>query len=499
MTAKATSKPLVPKVEAALAIDAVAVDAPPRDHQMNGLASGLSNGLDPLLAVVLTLLSGDDERLSDNKSDELMKRLLKLGLPKKYFCKSCKQGFTRKHNMILHELIHLTVKPHQCLVCLLKFRRIHDLKRHEKLHTGEKPHVCKRCNKKFTRNDALARHQNLPNACIPVRDRDSPDDSSSGSGSGNGSSSADSNNTRALLQRPLALLELLLENLAKVTAAAAEAAPTATPLKSELVDTQLTPQALLPQPQLLARPSKLHFTLSFDKPDFKSDFTALPLAPAVPASHLQQLNHEYLNYNRINDLPQPKRVLLMVFPNNPYLQFVPQMLHNPPTAQNGHQSQLVPLMVLDNNAANGTANGSVPPPPNPPASTVAATSSGALALTTSPDAAGAPPLLLPTKTYAEVSLDTGKYVPLEKYQDLLKYVKKMETEVRTQRERIQELERLANEQKIIVRYLEDREHDLRRTHDNHKKHTKSSDLDDLMEKPALKRRGLDDDDEETSE
>ncbi|RCK64271.1 Transcriptional regulator prz1 [Candida viswanathii] len=86
-------------------------------------------------------------------------------LMKKYFCKICSQGFTRKHNMVSHELIHSSLKPHVCKVCNLRFRRIHDLKRHEKLHTGEKPYACSKCSRRFARPDALTRHQNSANAC----------------------------------------------------------------------------------------------------------------------------------------------------------------------------------------------------------------------------------------------------------------------------------------------------------------------------------------------
>ncbi|KAI5954382.1 hypothetical protein KGF54_002157 [Candida jiufengensis] len=86
-------------------------------------------------------------------------------LPRKYFCKTCNQGFTRKHNMVSHELIHSSLKPHVCNICNLKFRRIHDLKRHEKLHTGEKPFSCDKCSRRFARPDALTRHQNSANAC----------------------------------------------------------------------------------------------------------------------------------------------------------------------------------------------------------------------------------------------------------------------------------------------------------------------------------------------
>lgn len=86
-------------------------------------------------------------------------------IPKRFFCSTCNQGFTRKHNMVSHELIHLSLKPHVCTLCSISFRRIHDLKRHEKLHTGEKPFHCEKCNRRFARTDALTRHLNSPNAC----------------------------------------------------------------------------------------------------------------------------------------------------------------------------------------------------------------------------------------------------------------------------------------------------------------------------------------------
>lgn len=84
---------------------------------------------------------------------------------KKYHCSSCGKTFTRKHNLVSHELIHSQIKPHICSVCSSSFRRIHDLKRHEKLHTGEKPFKCEFCPKRFARPDSLVRHQNSQNAC----------------------------------------------------------------------------------------------------------------------------------------------------------------------------------------------------------------------------------------------------------------------------------------------------------------------------------------------
>lgn len=105
-------------------------------------------------------LATNQEDINSN-ADTLTER----GLQKKYFCKVCDQGFTRKHNMASHELIHSSSKPHVCRLCDSKFRRIHDLKRHEKLHTGEKPYHCSKCTRRFARPDALIRHQNSPNAC----------------------------------------------------------------------------------------------------------------------------------------------------------------------------------------------------------------------------------------------------------------------------------------------------------------------------------------------
>lgn len=92
-------------------------------------------------------------------------KLSRTGLQQSFFCKICNQGFTRKHNMVSHELIHTSLKLHRCTLCDTTFRRIHDLRRHEKLHTGEKPFECDRCHRPFARSDALARHLNSPNAC----------------------------------------------------------------------------------------------------------------------------------------------------------------------------------------------------------------------------------------------------------------------------------------------------------------------------------------------
>lgn len=112
----------------------------------------------------------DDERPAElveeaSPADEIAATDGAAPLTKRFFCSTCNQGFTRKHNMVSHELIHLSSKPHVCTLCSILFRRIHDLKRHEKLHTGEKPFHCEKCNRRFARTDALTRHLNSPNAC----------------------------------------------------------------------------------------------------------------------------------------------------------------------------------------------------------------------------------------------------------------------------------------------------------------------------------------------
>ncbi|WPK22941.1 hypothetical protein PUMCH_000164 [Australozyma saopauloensis] len=106
-----------------------------------------------------------DETGKTTASEDAISKLSKTGLQKTFFCKICNQGFTRKHNMVSHELIHTSLKLHRCEICDILFRRIHDLKRHEKLHTGEKPFQCDKCHRHFARTDALSRHLNSPNAC----------------------------------------------------------------------------------------------------------------------------------------------------------------------------------------------------------------------------------------------------------------------------------------------------------------------------------------------
>lgn len=135
-------------------------EMPNAETSASSFVSHFENG-----AAVLPATESLPGTLDDADSLVDDKQISKTGLQKTFFCKICHQGFTRKHNMVSHELIHTSQKVHRCQICNTTFRRVHDLKRHEKLHTGEKPFQCDRCHRHFARTDALARHLNSPNAC----------------------------------------------------------------------------------------------------------------------------------------------------------------------------------------------------------------------------------------------------------------------------------------------------------------------------------------------
>lgn len=407
---------------------------------------------------------------SDAKDDPTAKKLLLLGLPKKYFCKICNQGFTRKHNMISHDLIHLTAKPHTCKVCNLKFRRIHDLKRHEKLHTGEKPHECDKCHKKFTRNDALARHQNSPNACTPTVQTlallGEADDE--GTSQLAGSADGDDEERQGLLPMPgkrangsngstngqsngLANGSLNGSVNGSNGSSGANGLGLATAQTSPSVAPSQSPaQPPLPRSRPPLASHKSHFTLGAREEAYFG--TANPIGHPRQGS---QLNQEYLNYYRINDTPHAPD-----FPNNPYHNFVPPMLNNPPVNPHG-----VPLM------------GQAPAEPRYTLLLLPLDQLGHLLLVLT--------VLTQPTLRGLLVMKPQEFVPIEKYNEMLRYVKKMEHDVALQKERIRELEKAALDMKIIVKYLEERDQGTERRLGD-KKHGKELDLDDLIDKPALK-------------
>lgn len=84
---------------------------------------------------------------------------------KKFECSQCHKRFTRKQNLISHEMIHKDLRPYFCPTCERAFRRKHDMRRHQKLHLHKKPFVCSKCGRSFSRGDALLRHEKSQSGC----------------------------------------------------------------------------------------------------------------------------------------------------------------------------------------------------------------------------------------------------------------------------------------------------------------------------------------------
>lgn len=88
---------------------------------------------------------------------------------KKFECTQCHKRFTRKQNLISHEMIHKDMRPYICPKCNRAFRRKHDMRRHEKLHMHKKPFACSKCGRSFSRADALLRHEKSRSGCSVQR------------------------------------------------------------------------------------------------------------------------------------------------------------------------------------------------------------------------------------------------------------------------------------------------------------------------------------------
>ncbi|XP_040276039.1 zinc finger protein 420-like isoform X2 [Bufo bufo] len=78
---------------------------------------------------------------------------------KPHTCSECGKCFTKKSNLVLHEIVHTGVKPYSCSECGKCFTRKSHLVRHERIHTGQKPYSCAKCGKCFTEKSSLVCHE----------------------------------------------------------------------------------------------------------------------------------------------------------------------------------------------------------------------------------------------------------------------------------------------------------------------------------------------------
>ncbi|KAM4642079.1 uncharacterized protein O3C94_016453 [Discoglossus pictus] len=75
-----------------------------------------------------------------------------------FSCSECGKCFSRKSNFIVHRKIHTGEKPFSCSECAKCFNNKPDLAKHQRTHTGEKPFACNECGKCFGEKSDLVRH-----------------------------------------------------------------------------------------------------------------------------------------------------------------------------------------------------------------------------------------------------------------------------------------------------------------------------------------------------
>ncbi|KAG8550339.1 hypothetical protein GDO81_026438 [Engystomops pustulosus] len=76
-----------------------------------------------------------------------------------FSCSVCGKCFSKKFNLVRHQIIHTGEKPFACPDCGKRFKTKSDVVKHKKTHTGERPFSCIECGKRFSGKSNLLYHQ----------------------------------------------------------------------------------------------------------------------------------------------------------------------------------------------------------------------------------------------------------------------------------------------------------------------------------------------------
>uniref|UniRef100_A0A8C5G097 C2H2-type domain-containing protein n=1 Tax=Gouania willdenowi TaxID=441366 RepID=A0A8C5G097_GOUWI len=93
-------------------------------------------------------------------SEQRVQQQSQAGVKAKHTCDQCGKDFTRKSNLIVHQIIHSGEKTFICDECGKAFACKNDLKRHQLVHSGKKPHLyhCDHCGKIYKHKQTLTEH-----------------------------------------------------------------------------------------------------------------------------------------------------------------------------------------------------------------------------------------------------------------------------------------------------------------------------------------------------
>ncbi|KAJ1524112.1 hypothetical protein ONE63_010647 [Megalurothrips usitatus] len=87
---------------------------------------------------------------------------------KRFPCRLCDKGFSRKSDLCNHLATHLSLQGYVCEICGRSFSHISNLIRHSHIHSGLKPYPCKICGRRFRQTSALLQHKISHHGAQPV-------------------------------------------------------------------------------------------------------------------------------------------------------------------------------------------------------------------------------------------------------------------------------------------------------------------------------------------